>query len=54
MGVDAPGFAAIDSQLESIHGSLKKIYKTDAFGSVCMTDPSSPITDLTDSAKIVN
>lgn len=54
MGVDAPGFAAIDSQLESIHGSLKKIYKTDAFGSVCMTDQSSPITDLTYSAKTVN
>ena len=33
MGLDAPGFAAIDSQLESIHSSLKKIYKADAFGS---------------------
>jgi len=33
MSLDAPSFAAIDSQLESIHSNLKKIYKTNAFGS---------------------
>ena len=33
MGLDAPSFALIDSQLESIHSNLKKIYKADAFGS---------------------
>ena len=32
MGLDAPSFALIDSQLESIHSNLKKIYKTDTFG----------------------
>ena len=32
MGVDAPSFAAIESQLESLHSNLKKIYKTEAFG----------------------
>ncbi|SDY73810.1 type VI secretion system protein ImpA [Acinetobacter kyonggiensis] len=32
MNIDAPSFASIDSQLESIHSSLKKIYKTDAIG----------------------
>ena len=32
MNIDAPSFASIDSQLESIHISLKKIYKTDAIG----------------------
>ena len=31
MGLDAPSFASIDSQLEMIHLSLKKIYKADAF-----------------------
>lgn len=30
MGLDAPSFASIDSQLETIHLSLKKIYKADA------------------------
>ena len=29
MGLDAPSFAAIDTELESIHTSLKKLYKTD-------------------------
>jgi type VI secretion system protein ImpA len=33
MALDAPSFAAIDSQLKSIHSNLKKIYKADAFGS---------------------
>lgn len=33
MGLDAPSFAAIDSQLESIHSNLKKIYKTNVFSS---------------------
>jgi type VI secretion system protein ImpA len=31
MGIDAPSFSSIDSQLESIHSSLKKLYKTDTF-----------------------
>lgn len=31
MGLDAPSFAGIDSQIESIHLNLKKIYKADAF-----------------------
>ncbi|MFW2067884.1 type VI secretion system protein TssA [Acinetobacter johnsonii] len=31
MGLDAPSFAAIDTQLENIHASLKKVYKTDVF-----------------------
>lgn len=31
MGLDAPSFAGIDSQIEMIHLSLKKIYKADAF-----------------------
>lgn len=31
MGLDAPSFAAIDTQLENIHTSLKKLYKTDVF-----------------------
>ena len=34
MGLDAPSFALIDSQLESIYSNLKKIYKADAFGSL--------------------
>lgn len=54
MGLDAPSFAATDSQLESIHGSLKKIYKTGAFGSVLRTASSSPLTDMIDSAKTIN
>ncbi len=33
MGLDAPTFAAIDSQIEMIHISLKKLYKAEAFGS---------------------
>ncbi|NNH00194.1 type VI secretion system protein TssA [Acinetobacter sp. ANC 5414] len=41
MGLDAPSFAAIDSQLESIHNNLKKIYKTDAF-SLQATEISQP------------
>ncbi len=31
MGLDAPSFAAIDSQIEMVHLTLKKIYKADAF-----------------------
>ena len=31
MELEAPSFAAIDSQLDSIHKSLRKIYKADAF-----------------------
>lgn len=33
MGLDAPSFAAIDSQIEMIQLTLKKIYKADAFAS---------------------
>ncbi len=33
MGLDAPSFAAIDSQIEMIQLTLKKIYKADAFTS---------------------
>ncbi|WP_109440896.1 type VI secretion system protein TssA [Acinetobacter haemolyticus] len=32
LGLDSPSFAAIDSSLESIHQTLKKIYKTEYFG----------------------
>ena len=32
MELEAPSFASIDSQLENIQKSLKKIYKADAFG----------------------
>ncbi|MCW8040442.1 MULTISPECIES: type VI secretion system protein TssA [Acinetobacter] len=31
MGLDAPSFASIDSQIETIHMTIKKIYKADAF-----------------------
>ena len=31
LGLDAPSFAAIDMQMESVHNSLRKIYKTEAF-----------------------
>lgn len=31
LGLDAPGFAATDSQLESIFTSIRRIYKTDTF-----------------------
>lgn len=31
MGLDAPSFASIDSQLENIHKTLRKIYKADLF-----------------------
>lgn len=31
LGLDSPSFAAIDSSLDHIHTSLKKIYKTDLF-----------------------
>ena len=44
MGVDAPSFAAIESQLESLHSNLKKIYKTEAFG-------LQPAVTTADSAK---
>ncbi|HCD62605.1 MAG TPA: type VI secretion system protein TssA, partial [Acinetobacter nosocomialis] len=33
MGLDAPSFAAIDSAFETIHSTLRKIYKAEAFGS---------------------
>ncbi|EXU58916.1 type VI secretion-associated domain protein [Acinetobacter baumannii 24845_10] len=32
MGLDSPSFAAIDSAFETIHSTLRKIYKAEAFG----------------------
>ncbi|MDM1261935.1 type VI secretion system protein TssA [Acinetobacter indicus] len=40
MGLDAPSFAAIDSQLDSIHSTLKKLYKTDAFAAQTLVEAS--------------
>ncbi|WP_435370221.1 type VI secretion system protein TssA [Acinetobacter haemolyticus] len=40
LGLDSPSFAAIDSSLESIHQTLKKIYKTEYFGQ--STQPHNP------------
>ncbi|CAB1221464.1 type VI secretion system protein TssA [Acinetobacter bouvetii] len=48
LGLDAPSFAAIDSQLESIHNSLKKIYKTDAFSSgTIISNQENPVAETT-------
>ena len=50
MGLDAPSFAAIDTQLENIHTSLKKLYKTDVFTQPVMathTSESSAATTIT-------
>ena len=41
MGLDAPSFAAIDTQLENIHTSLKKLYKTDVFTQPVMATQTS-------------
>ena len=41
MGLDAPSFAAIDTQLENIHTSLKKLYKTDVFTKPVMATQTS-------------
>ncbi|MBV7310011.1 type VI secretion system protein TssA [Acinetobacter sp. CWB-G5] len=41
MGLDAPSFAAIDTQLENIHTSLKKLYKTDVFTQPLMATQTS-------------
>ena len=41
MGLDAPSFAAIDTQLEDIHTSLKKLYKTDVFTQPVMATQTS-------------
>ena len=37
LGLDSPSFAAIDSSLDNIHISLKKIYKTEQFEQVTQT-----------------
>lgn len=53
MGLDAPSFAAIDTQLENIHTSLKKLYKTDVFTQPVMatqTSESSAATTITTQA----
>ncbi|RFS27730.1 type VI secretion system protein TssA [Acinetobacter sp. SWAC5] len=42
MGLDAPSFAGIDSQIESIHLNLKKIYKAEAFLQSTEQNKSSP------------
>ena len=39
MGLDAPSFASLDSALDDIHVTLRKVYKTDAFGSAENTQP---------------
>lgn len=41
MGLDAPSFAAIDTQLENIHTSFKKLYKTDVFTQPVMATQTS-------------
>lgn len=41
MGLDAPSFAAIDTQLENIHTSLNKLYKTDVFTQPVMATQTS-------------
>ena len=41
MGLDAPSFATIDTQLENIHTSLKKLYKTDVFTQPVMATQTS-------------
>lgn len=53
MGLDAPSFAAIDTQLENIHTSLKKLYKTDVFTQPIMaiqTSESSAASTITTQA----
>ena len=39
MELDAPSFASIDSQLESIHKTLRKLYKADAFSNTNQAQP---------------
>lgn len=34
MGLDAPSFASLDSALDDIHTTLRKVYKTEAFGTL--------------------
>ncbi|KJV37823.1 type VI secretion system protein TssA [Acinetobacter brisouii] len=40
MGIDAPSFAIMDSALDDIHSTLRKVYKTDAFGAI---EPNTPV-----------
>lgn len=55
MGLDAPSFATIDSQLESIHSNLKKIYKTNAFGSQAeVTHRISPVSETKNSPEAID
>ncbi|MFH7766983.1 type VI secretion system protein TssA [Acinetobacter sp. BSP-28] len=55
LGLDAPSFAAIDSQLESIQNSLKKIYKTDTFGlETVTTNQTKPVSGITNSSTIIH
>ncbi|MHA3115748.1 type VI secretion system protein TssA [Acinetobacter sp. ANC 4635] len=39
MGLDAPSFAIMDSTLDDIHSTLRKVYKTDAFGTIEQSVP---------------
>lgn len=48
LGLDSPSFASIDSSLDTIHNTLKKIYKTDLFEQttqavIAETNTSSPM-----------
>lgn len=48
LGLDSPSFASIDSSLDTIHNTLKKIYKTDLFeqttqAEIAETNTSSPM-----------
>jgi type VI secretion system protein ImpA len=48
MQLDAPSFAQVDSQLEDIHKSLKKIYKTDL---IDQTPTPAPVTNNLDTTS---
>lgn len=55
LDLDAPSFAAIDSQLESIQSNLKKIYKTDTFGlKTVSTNQTHPVSGTTNSSTIIH
>lgn len=53
MGLDAPSFASIDSQLEMIHLSLKKIYKADAFLNSTTNSQTASISDKSQPHELV-
>lgn len=43
MGLDSPSFAAIDSAFETIHSTLRKIYKAEAFGTGLAPSQNRPL-----------